>query len=75
MSDRTIPVMIHLPAETFLALEAAAHRKGIQMRELIVAGLMRATQPRPVRGAAGQIASTTPGGGKRGYRKLNAEEW
>jgi len=75
MSDRTIPVMIHLPAETFLVLEAAARRKGMPMRDLIVAWLMRSTQPRPHRGAAGQIASSTPGGGKRGYRRLDAAEW
>lgn len=71
----SIPVMIHLPAATFKALEATAQRKGIPMRDLIVAGLMRATQPRPVRGAAGQIASSTPGGGQRGYRRLTADEW
>lgn len=71
----SIPVMIHLPAETFKALEVAAERRGVSMRELIVAGLTRSMQPRPIRGAAGQIASSTPGGGERGYRRLDAEEW
>lgn len=70
----TVPVMIHLPGETFKALEAIAQRKGVRMSDLIVAGLMRSTQPRPQR-AAGQIPSTTPGGGRRGYRRLDDAEW
>lgn len=72
----TVPVMIHLPVETFNALERAAARKGITMRDLIVAGLMRSTQPRPQR-TSGQIPSSTPGGGaaRRHYRRLDAGEW
>lgn len=73
----TVPVMIHLPAETFQRLEAIAQRKGVTMRDLIVAGLMRSTQPRPVR-SRGQIPSSTPsatGDKGRGYRRLTADEW
>jgi len=70
----TVPVMIHLPAETFKQLEAIAARKGVSMRDLIVAGLVRSTTPRPRR-AAGQIPSATRGGGTRGYRRLDDAEW
>ncbi|QMU97988.1 hypothetical protein FVO59_12830 [Microbacterium esteraromaticum] len=72
----TVPVMIHLPIETFKALERVADRKGIAMRDLIVAGLMRSTQPRPQR-TSGQVPSSTPGGGsaRRHYRRLDAAEW
>lgn len=72
----TVPVMIHLPADTFRALETISQRKGMTMRDLIVAGLVRSTQPRAVRGAAGQIPSSTPSGsGKRGWRHLDSAEW
>lgn len=70
----TVPVMIHLPAETFLALETIAKRKGISMREMIVAGLERSVQPKPLR-AAGQIPAPRRAGGTRGWRHLDDAEW
>lgn len=69
-----IPVMIHLPAATFKALEAAADRQAVTMRELIVSGLVRATQPRPTR-TSGQVPSTTKGSAAGHYRRLDADEW
>lgn len=70
----TVPVMIQIPIDTFKALEKISDRKGVSMRDLIVAGLVRSTQPRPER-VAGQIASATRAGGSRGYRRLDDAEW
>lgn len=76
MSDE-VPVMIHLPASTFMALEKIAERKGMPMRELIVAGLVRSVTVRHVsRTPTGHVPTSTKGGGeKRGYRRLNDTEW
>jgi hypothetical protein len=68
-----IPVMIHLSRDTFVALEAAAKRRGIRMSELIEAGLDRSIQPKPIL-VNGQVPSPKRAAG-RGNRRLDAAEW
>lgn len=69
----SVPVMIHLPIETFKTLERLAESKHMHMRDMIVAALERSVQPRPVITKSGHVAA--PAGNTRGTRRIDAEGW
>lgn len=70
-----IPVMIHLDPVTFKQLERIAAEKGIGMRRLIEAHVVRSLQPKPPPARTSRRSTTPPREGRsRSWVRLDAAQ-